>query len=348
MMRFEFDQLPSDRLIQVEGDDTIAFHGGSASTASVVFGMTDMGISTVTVTFAGHTVMFDSGATVASANLNMMFDDGSHLLIGGPRSEIFDGGAGADAMFGNDGADVLNGHEGANLLQGNQGNDTLTSGMGADTVFGGKGDDVIQTSPADVGHGEAGDVANGNLGDDTISSGNGDDTLLGGQGNDEIFGESGHDILDGNLGDDRVTADGAARMFGEAGNDTLTARGDGAVLTGGPGADLFVFVGGVDMVAGPRATITDWAAEDSISFSGVMASHAYAEIQAGDFASALSEASRITSISMDPMRMGGEIVVAQVGGDLYAFATFFNSQTPNTAILLTGRTLADIGPSDFI
>ncbi len=347
MAMFQFETITASQAMNLETDDVVTFASGPSTSASVVFGEMN-GTSTVSITFAGHTVVFGPGVIVASTAQHLIFPDGSTLVMGGPRMEHFEGGQGADALFGGDGDDTLSGHDGANLLQGNQGDDSLVAGVGADTVYGGKGNDTIQTSPADVGHGEAGDIANGNLGDDTISSGNGDDTLLGGQGDDVIFGESGHDILDGNLGNDRISGDGAAQILGEAGNDTLTARGDGATLTGGAGSDLFVFVGGDAMVTHARATIADWAPEDSIQFSGVMANHAYMEITAPDFASALAQASQISAMSMDPMRGGGEIVVAQVGSDLYAFATFFNSMTPNAAILITGRTLADIGPQDFM
>jgi len=83
----------------------------------------------------------------------------------------------------------------------------------------------------------------------------------------------------------------------------------------------------------------------------VMANHAYAEIveiTASDYAGALAQATQITTTSMDPARSGGEVVVAQVGQDLYVFAAFFNSATPSTAILITGHTLADIGAGNFV
>ena len=109
MTQFVFDQIPSNQLVQIEGADIVLFHGGSASTASVVFGLTMGDISTVEVTFGGHTVQFDPGAIITSANMNMNFDDGSHLLIGGPRNEAYQGGAGNDGMYGGDGADTLAG-----------------------------------------------------------------------------------------------------------------------------------------------------------------------------------------------------------------------------------------------
>ncbi len=345
MTTYVFDQIDPSTPLQIEGNDQVLFHGGPARLAIATYGSVN-GASIVTINFLGRSVSFDSGIEVASANHNLIFDDGSLLVMGGPRSELFEGCPGDDALFGGDGPDTLNGHEGANFIQGNQGDDRLFAGAGADTLLGGQGGDVIQ-STAVVGAGEAGDFVNGNLGDDTISGGDGADSLLGGQGNDVVFGEAGADVLDGNRGDDRVAGDGAATLLGEDGNDTLTARGEGATLVGGAGGDLFVFVGAGDPAHGVRGAITDFAPEDTISFNGVMASHAYAEITAGDYAGALAEATRITTTSTDPARAGGEVVVAQVGQDLYAFAASFNSQGPSTAILIAGRTLADIGPGDF-
>jgi Ca2+-binding RTX toxin-like protein len=217
MTQFVFDQLPSGQLLQIEGTDTVLFHGGPASTAGVTFGMTMNGIFTVDVTFGGHTVEFDAGAIITAANGNMVFDDGSHLLIGGPRNEAYDGGAGADAMFGGDGDDTLAGHGGANVLQGNQGNDSLSAEGGADTIYGGQGNDVI-VSGAGIGV-EAGDLVNGNKGDDSITGSAGADTLLGGQGNDSIQGGGGADWISGDRGDDTLS--------GGAGGDTFFIASNG-------------------------------------------------------------------------------------------------------------------------
>lgn len=345
MASYVFDQLAPSQRQHLDPTDQVLFHGGSARLAVVAYDA-DAG---ATVSFLGHAVTFDGGLQSVAANHGLTFDDGSLLLVGGVGGDALAGGAGDDGLFGGGGSDTLDGHGGSNFLQGNQGDDRLFAGLGADTILGGQGADEIQTNTVGIGlPGEAGDLANGNLGDDTVSSGNGADTLLGGQGNDVLFGEAGADYLNGNKGDDRVAGDGAAAMFGEDGADTLTARGEGAVLTGGAGADRFVFVGGADTVTGVRATITDWSGEDAISFSHVLPAHAYAEIQAADFGAALAEAARITITSVDPARSGGEVVVAQVGGDLYAFAASIGSPTPNLVILITGRTLADIEASDFL
>ena len=256
MTQFVFDQIPSGQLLQIEGNDTVLFHGGPASGASVVFGMTDNGISTVTVTFAGHTVEFDTGVVVASANSNLIFDDGSHLIMGGPRNESLDGGAGNDALFGGDGTDTLSGHAGSNLLQGNQGDDVLTAESGADTIYGGQGDDMIATGLGAAG--EAGDFAQGNKGADTLSGGAGADSLLGGQGNDSIQGGAGADFVSGDRGADTMTGGAGADIFhvtADGSVDRITdfhlAEGDRVQIDPGmtfqlmqQGADTVVTLGG--------------------------------------------------------------------------------------------------------
>jgi len=346
MTTYAFKDIDPNHTLMIEGTDVVTFSGGPARLASVTYNPLTVEGATITVTFLDHSATFDFGLVNTAANLNLRFDDGSHLLIGNPREESFEGAAGDDALFGGDGADTLNGHDGANFLQGNQGADSLASGIGADTILGGRGDDIINTSVGDDGLHEAGDFVNGNLGNDTVSGSFGADTLLGGQGDDNLFGESGRDFINGNLGDDHITADGPATLFGEDGGDTLTARGDGAVLNGGAGADRFgLFMGGLTGFGGVRATIADWSAEDSISFSHVAAGHAYAESQAADLGGALAEATRLSAAAADP---DGAVVVVQVGQDLYAFATPLGGAAPTAAVLIVGRTLADIGADDFI
>ncbi|MCL6729321.1 calcium-binding protein [Sphingomonas hankyongi] len=92
----------------------------------------------------------------------------------------------------------------------------------------------------------------GDGGGDTITGGSGDDDLSGGAGNDSITGGGGNDQMSGGDGDDILVAgpdNGKTtefnqyqdRLDGGAGNDRLVA-GYNTVLTGGTGADTFVFL----------------------------------------------------------------------------------------------------------
>jgi len=217
MTTFHFEAMASDQLFMLDSADVVLFAGGSASGASVVYNPLTNAGSTITVTFGGHSATFDFGVVNVAANLNLQFADGSHLLIGGPRSEAFEGGAGADALFGGDGPDTLKGHGGDNLLQGNQGDDILSADGGRDTIFGGQGNDVITTGLG--GADDKSDFAQGNKGDDTITGGGGNDILLGGQDNDSIQGGGGSDWISGDRGNDTLA--------GGAGGDSFVAASDG-------------------------------------------------------------------------------------------------------------------------
>ncbi len=219
MTTFNFASLPSNQEVMIDSADVILFSGGSANAASVIYNPLDAVLgSTITIGFGGHDVTFEFSVVNVSANQHLEFPDGSLLLIGGPRTELYDGGAGNDALFGGDGADTLNGHEGANLLQGNQGDDVLTAGSGADTIYGGQGNDTISAGAGTPG--EAANFVQGNKGDDSVSGSAGADILLGGQGNDTIEGGAGDDTLSGDRGADV--------LVGGAGKDLFHVTDDGS------------------------------------------------------------------------------------------------------------------------
>lgn len=339
MNTFDFDTIAPGQAFSLQPDDVVLFHGGPARLASASF---DPSSGAVTVTFNTHTVVFDSSVVDVSVNAGLRFDDGSILVVGDARDEALWGTARSDAIFGGAGDDTLLGREGDNLLQGNQGRDVLISLSGADTLFGGQGDDYLQAGLSD-GTPERGNFAQGNLGDDTILGGSGLDTLLGGKGDDSIDGRDGGGFLNGNLGNDYLSSRGVgASLVGEDGNDTLVGRGFGEIMSGGPGADLFVVVNRfLDETPAPQAFITDLDPLDHILLPGVRANPNYQEIIAADFRGAADAANAI-------LRTGGDIVVAQVGGDLYAFANMANGPDADLAIKIIGRTLDDVGPGTFV
>ena len=122
-------------------------------------------------------------------------------------------------------------------------NDELNAGAQANAAVrifadGGNGDDILTG-------GAGADVLNGNSGNDVLSGGNGNDVLSGGNGNDMLDGGNGGDTLRG--------GDGTDTLLGGNGNDRLDGGGkdgDRDVLTGGPGADIFLhFMLGLDIFA---------------------------------------------------------------------------------------------------
>lgn len=110
--------------------------------------------------------------------------------------------------YGGDFDDIVSLGTGADLFWGGDGADTGFGGGGDDDLIGGRGDDQLQ-------------------GDD------GNDKLLGRGDSDQLFGGNGNDTLAGGLGDDSVDAG--------AGDDSILLYLGFDTVTGGDGADMFLF-----------------------------------------------------------------------------------------------------------
>ncbi|NEP02710.1 MAG: calcium-binding protein [Symploca sp. SIO2E9] len=202
-------------------------------------------------------------------------------------NDYMSGGSGNDFMYGGGGSDSINGGQDNDVLYGDSGNyypyryPYLTTSIyypypvgGNDKLSGGSGNDKL--------YGETGnDKLDGGIGKDYLEGGNGNDNLNGGKGDDTIVGgtrlfpfaiayaETGEQITADTGTLDALTGDVAT--VGSFGNDALTGSSDSLVsdkliidypiiysdrdtLTGGSGADDFVFYSpyqGID-------TITDF------------------------------------------------------------------------------------------
>ena len=323
---------------------------------------------------AGALVMADGsklyiGDTSDERVTGSALDDG---LFGGPGSDTVSGGDGRDLLQGNTGDDRLVGGAGRDSIYGGQGNDTIftdredggddsqgdwahgnlgddeiVGGAGADTLLGGQGDDFI-------GGRDGNDILSGDLGDDELHGGLGNDTLTGGDGDDIVSGGFGQDLLTGGNGDDQLVSQGpeAATLSGDAGNDTLVSGGAGFdMLYGGHGRDRFEFAAKITPDAGVEATIMDWESHDSLSFaevsilsdaSGILP-RSYSEFVATSYEQALRIANEHISAA------GAKYVAAQVGGNVFVFADLGDpADGADVAVILTGRTLADISLSNFV
>ena len=336
-----------------------------------------------TVAFSTNLVQLSDGGGLVMADGSRLYigdagdsrftagagDDG---LYGGPGDDALNGGDGRDLLQGNSGDDALVGGAGSDTIYGGQGDDLITTnradatvadeqgdwangnlgddeiigGAGRDTLLGGKGNDFIAGS-------DGADFLSGDLGDDEVMGGLGHDTLNGGGGDDTLNGGFGADSLSGGDGDDQLVSQGpeAATLDGGAGADTLVSGGAGRdSLFGGEGKDRFEFVAKTAPSAGVEAEIRDWEAGDQLHFAAVsilgtsaILPLSYSEFVAADYATALAIANEHISAS------GAVYVSAQVGADVYVFAdTGDPADGADVAILLTGRTLADIGLTNFV
>jgi Ca2+-binding RTX toxin-like protein len=339
------------------------------------------------VTYEGRTVAFSTDLVQLSATGGLVMADGSRLYIGDAGDSRFTAGTGDDGLYGGPGADSLDGGAGRDLLQGNGGNDVLTGGEGADSIYGGQGDDTIHTGrdvageAGDwtngnlgdddiiggagndtllggqgndfIGGGDGADYLAGDLGDDELLGGMGWDTLVGGAGNDTLSGGFDANFLAGGAGNDQLVSQGpiAATMDGGEGSDTIVAGSSAKdLIFGGEGRDLFEIVAKAPPAVIVDAEIRDWEAGDQIHFAAVsilgtsaILPRSYSEFTTTDYATALSIANEHISAT------GAIYVAAQVGSDVYVFADTGDPEDgADVSILLTGRTLADIGLNNFV
>jgi Ca2+-binding RTX toxin-like protein len=151
------------------------------------------------------------------------------------------------------------------------------------------------------------------------------DTQVGTDEGDTLTGTAGSDSLDGGLGDDTLTGgDGADSLVGGAGADTFQVAG--AVAAPDQLDQLQDFTGG----------------EDTLDFGGLTATdETFATDTAADFAAALAAANaKIGDGSVD-------VVAVQVGADVIVFADTDAEVGADQAVVLVGRTLADVSSGDI-
>ena len=204
----------------------------------------------------------------------------------------------------------------------------------AETLTGTAGDDRL------IAHG-GDDSLSGGDGKDLLYGSNGNDTLDGGAGNDTVAGGDGADSLNGGDGNDLLLGGwGADTLVGGAGNDTLAGGIGGNVLTGGAGNDTF-FVEprpGADGAAG-LDHITDFThGEDQLAFGDhlLLTDGKYATGTAASYADALT-------LAKSQMAAGTfDMTAIQVGGDVIVFADTHHHDAVDAAVVLVGKTLADL------
>jgi Ca2+-binding RTX toxin-like protein len=169
------------------------------------------------------------------------------------------------------------------------------------------------------------------------------ETLTGTDGDDELHGGAGDDSVSGGLLDDSLRGQhGDDTLDGGAGDDTL-AGGPGAdLLIGGDGNDTFVISGPAKTLAGLDQVVGFQHGQDQLVFDdGAVATDAnFATATATDYADAVDQAQALIA--------GGDAYVAvQLGTDVVVFAADDDEPGIGGAVVLVGRTLADVSAGDF-
>lgn len=349
------------------GSDTFTATGGSWYVQG------NQGSDVITVQFGQNTVyggqdhdtISFGGAAGAGGNFTngnrgddtITGSGGLDTLLGGQGNDVIDAISGADFINGNLGDDRLTGY---GQIFGEGGNDVITVGAGGpSTVRGGEGDDTIVIRTVSQGQTSFSPVvnANGDEGNDFIDSSNlAVETLSGGAGNDVIlsFGNETGDLLDGGDGNDRLQARGGANtLLGGAGNDSMEG-GEGAetfdggagfdTLAGGFGADLFIEDDGLGVQFVINTTvnrITHWESSDHIQLRGKFTAQQYVETSAENYFAA-------QTLVETAMQNGAEVVAVQIGTDVVIYTDVSAGASIHNAIVLAGRSLADIAPDNFV
>lgn len=148
----------------------------------------------------------------------------------------------------------------------------------------------------------------------------------------------GHDV-----GDDDEDDAVSQTLLGTDGADTLTGGAGADTLTGGAGADQFG-AGAVTATVDGLDRITDFTqAEDKLSFGAEAPDPAanFYTATAVDYAAAVDAA-------LAALKTGPGYVAVEVGSDVIVFAnTDSDPTTLDGAVVLVGKTLADIDTSNF-
>ena len=115
------------------------------------------------------------------------------------------------------------------------------------------------------------------------------------------------------------------------------------MLSGGGGADTFVFAAGSSPVAGGAtgvATISDWNSGDHLDIGVAGAFHT--DATGVNFSDALTKADILLAANSE------SVAVVKVGSDVVVFIDNNADHVSDDAIILTGRALTDISGSSFI
>jgi Ca2+-binding RTX toxin-like protein len=231
-----------------------------------------------------------TGFTSIAGIENVTGGAGNDTFTGDARLNVFNGGAGNDTFFGSAGGDTYSGGAGTDKLDMSFATQSMTINLNGS----GSGADIGNITLSNI------EIVKGGSGKDTLIGTGGADTFIGSAGGDSYTGGGGTDTLDLSATTQGVTvnlANGTATgaeignstlasieaIIGGSGNDTIIAGLAPEFLTGGLGADTFVFntTGAAGNGAGSRTQILDFLhLTDIIDVVGIDASSSVAGDQA--------------------------------------------------------------------
>lgn len=210
---------------------------------------------------------------LGGAGSDLIYGNGGNDKIHGDGFEATSDTDGADSIFGGGGQDKIYGCGGNDVIRGDDGSDWLSGGTGNDQLLGGAGDDVIygngnendSNSESDLDR--KFDILFGQQGDDILYGGLGPAKLVGGAGADKLIGSSFNSTASyedatapvavflatprkntGEAKGDSYTfvqnATGSKfddKIYGNDEGNTISGLAGRDILSGGRGADTFVF-----------------------------------------------------------------------------------------------------------
>lgn len=220
--------------------------------------------------------------------------DGREMSFTDTGADLIDGGAGMDTLYVP--VEVVWPDEDVSEYYPAFATVTANLGTGTLRISGGSLSRLVSIENIETGAGD--DTITGSAADNLIIAGDGANTVDGGAGNDTIIGGewgfAGYtEVLRGGAGDDLIYGNGSQievetvyytelgtdRLIGGAGNDTLHAGNGQVEMTGGTGADTFIFTDEMTFTQAfapeywsfARKTITDFnrQAGDMIHFETV-------------------------------------------------------------------------------
>lgn len=276
-------------------------------------------------------------------------------------------------FFGTDGDDTILGTTGNDTILAFSENDFIEAGAGRDVVYAGKGDDIISGGDGDdtiLAYDRDAEIV-GAWGNDKVDGGSGNDTLnykfttsnvylSGGADDDLVIAGAGDDRLKGDDGNDRLEGNaGADQLDGGTGNDVLYGGDLSAdVLTGGKGADTFVF--GMEAIHQTLPDgwtshtyffdrVTDFNGKDGdrvdFAIAGTASNYAERSITLSPFISAFRQLDAAANNMID-----GEHQFAFItdGHDGYLFADINLDKQWDTRVTLQGMASVEDFASSFI